>query len=81
MVEPLTMALFAAAELVLGKLGRKALDAILEPTDEVLKTQVKALMGRDLSKVRQTPGPGSMLSAFVFQNGRHGQLEVSGRIR
>jgi formylglycine-generating enzyme required for sulfatase activity len=53
MVEPLTMALFAAAELVLGKLGGKALDAILEPTDELLKTQVKALTGRGLSKVRQ----------------------------
>jgi formylglycine-generating enzyme required for sulfatase activity len=53
MVEPLTMALFAAAELVLGKLGGKALDAILEPTDELLKSQVKALTGRDLSKVRQ----------------------------
>jgi hypothetical protein len=55
MIEPLTMAaaLFAAAELVLGKLGGKALDAILEPTDELLKTQVKALTGQSLSKVRQ----------------------------
>jgi len=55
MVEPLmiTTALFAAAELVLGKLGGKALDAALGPTDEALKTQVKALTGRSLSKVRQ----------------------------
>ena len=55
MIEPLTMAaaLFAAAELVLGKLGGEALDAALTPTDEVLKTQVKALTGKSLSKVRQ----------------------------
>jgi hypothetical protein len=55
MVEPLTMAaaLFAAAELVLGKLGDRALDAALGPTDELLKTQVKALTDKSLSKVRQ----------------------------
>jgi len=55
MVEPLmmTMALFAAAELVLGKLGGKALDAALSPADEALKTQVKAMTGKSLNKVRQ----------------------------
>jgi hypothetical protein len=55
MVEPLTMAtaLFVAAELVLGKLGDKALDAALGPTDEVLKNQVKSLTDKSLSKVRQ----------------------------
>lgn len=55
MVEPLTMAaaLFAAAELVLGKLGGKALDAALSPAEEALKTQVKALTGKSLSNVRQ----------------------------
>ncbi len=55
MVEPLTMAaaLFVAAELVLGKLGGKALDAALSPADEALKTQVKALTGKSLSQVRQ----------------------------